>query len=204
MTILNTKIVPSTLALGVVLLAAGCSKPPTDAVNAAKAALETAREAGAADYALESLGAAERAQTDLEVEIAAQEQKFSLLRSYAKAEELATAAQAAAAEATQDAAAGKEAARTEATTLMDSVRATLAEVKELVDKAPRGKGTRAEIDAMKADVAAVESGVGDIDAAILEGQYLDALAKAQAASETLDQVKAEIQGAMDAKEAARR
>ncbi len=199
MTKLNTRIITFILVVGFGLLAAGCSQPPSEAVNAAKAALEAAREAEGGDYAPESLGAAEDALNQLEAEIATQGEKFALLRSYAKAEELAASAQTAAEKATRDAAAGKEAARLKATETMESVRASLEEVNGLLAKAPRGKGTRAEIDAMKADVAAVESGFEDFDAAMAGEHYLEAQAKAEAAQETLDRVKAEVQGAIDAR-----
>jgi hypothetical protein len=181
------------------LLAAGCSQPPTEAVNGAKTALEAARDAGAADYAPESLGAAEDALSALDAELATQAEKFALLRSYEKAGKLAAAAQAAGNKAAEDAAAGKEAARTEAMALIEGVRTSLQEVKVLLAEAPRGKGTRAEIDAITADVAAVEPGLKDFEARVAGGSYLEARAKAQAAQETLNKVKAEIQGAIAAK-----
>lgn len=186
------------------LLLAGCSQPPADTIDAASAALQSAQEAGAAEYAAESMSVAEGAKAAMEAEIATQNEKFSLFRSYAKTAELAAAAQAAAEKAAEDAEAGKEAIRTEATALMEGVRTSLVSVQEMLDKAPRGKGTRAEIDSMRADLAAVESGFADFDAAMGEGLYLDALGKAQAAQAAIDQVKTEIEGAIEARNQARR
>ena len=101
----------SALALiaGATLLAAGCAQPPTDVVNAAKAALETARTSEAADYAAESLKAAEDAVAALEAELNVQSEAFALTRSYNKTKELAAAATAAAEKAAADAQAGREA-----------------------------------------------------------------------------------------------
>jgi hypothetical protein len=186
------------------LLAAGCSQPPTEAASAATAAVQSAREAGGPDYAPESFGMAEQALTSLETELAAQKEKFVLLRSYESAQKLAAEAQAAGEKAQTDAIAGKEAARVEAAQLLESVQVSLEEVKGLLEKAPRGKGTRAEIEAMQADVAAVEAGLPDIESALVDGSYLDARAKAQAAQEALDRVRSEIEGAMQARSAARR
>ena len=73
----------------------------------------------------------------------------------------------------------------------------------MIAKAPKGKGTQADIEAMKADVAGVEAGLADFEAAFSAGRYKEALAKAEAANQTLERIKADIQAAIDAKAAAR-
>ena len=75
---------------GVALMSVACAKEPTDALNAAKSALEAAKTAEAADYAPAAMAAAETAQAALEAELKAQSEKFSLTRPYTKAAELAT------------------------------------------------------------------------------------------------------------------
>lgn len=182
---------PSSLVLSLGLLSAGCSRPPTDAAGAAKAAFEAARDADAAEYASESLGSAEYALSDLEAEIATQSERFVLFRSYSRAEELAAVARVAAERAAREVPAGREAARAEATEIMDGVRASLEEVKDLLAQS-HGRGTRTEINTMKADVLFVESGLEDFEAAMAEEEYKDARAKAKAAWKTLDRVKARL------------
>ncbi len=186
------------------LLAAGCAQPPTDAVNKAQAALETARTNEAADYAAESLAAAEEAVAALDAELKAQSEAFALTRSYKKAEELAAAAQTTAEKAAADANAGREATKNEASAQFEAAKASLVETAEMISKAPKGKGTQADIDAMKADLTGVEAGFAEFDAAFSAGRYKEALAKAEAANQTLDRIKADIQVAIDAKAAARR
>jgi hypothetical protein len=158
--------------------------------------------AGAAEYAPESLDAAEDALSDLEAEVATQRKKFVLFRSYSRTEELAAALQAAADKAARDVAAGKKAARVRATEIMDEVRASLEEVEDLLARS-HGKGTRTEINSMRADVAVVESGFDDFQAAMAEGEYRDAWAKAETARETLDRVKTRLR-AIDARRGGRR
>jgi len=198
----------TSLALAVIasatLLATGCAKPPTDAVNAAKAALETARTGDAADYAQESLQAAENAVAALDAELNVQKEAFALTRSYSKATELAAAATAASEKATADALAGREATKVEASTLVEEVRASLVETAAMIAKAPKGKGTQADIEAMKTDVAGVEAGLVEFEAAFSAGRYKEALAKAEAAKQTLDGIQGDIKAAIDAKAAARR
>lgn len=192
------------IVVAATLLAAGCAQPPTDAVNAARAALETARTSEAADYAAESLAVAENALSSLDAEIKAQSEAFALTRSYDKAADLAAAAQAAAEKATADAEAGREATKNEATARFEAAKANLVETADMIARAPKGKGTQADIEAMKVDLAGVEAGIADFEAAFSAGRYKEALAKAEAANQTLDRIKADIQAAIDAKAAAGR
>ena len=190
----------SSLLLSLALLSAGCARPPTNAVDAAKAALEAARDADAAEYAPESLEAAEDALGNLEAEIVTQSEKFVLFRSFSRVEQLAAATQAAADKAARDVAAGKEGARVAATEIMGGVRASLEEVEDLLARSS-GKGTRVEINTTKADVAVVKSVFDDFEAAMAAGEYRDARARAEAARETLDRVKTRLQGAIERQKA---
>ncbi len=189
---------------GVALFTAACAKEPTEALTAAKTALEAAKTAEASDYAPEALAAAETAQAALEAELKAQGEKFALTRSYTKAAELATAATAAAESAATAAAAGKEAMKVEATALVAGVRAAVETTKQVLAKAPKGKGSAADLEAMNADVAAVETSLPDMDAALAAGKYKDAKAKADAAKATLDKIAADVQAAIDAKKGAKK
>jgi hypothetical protein len=184
---------------GAALLSVACAKEPTEALNASTAALAAARTAEAADYAPAALAAAETAQAALEAELKAQAEKFALTRSYTKAAELATAAKAAADAAAAEAVTGKEQMKTEATTLVAGVRSAVDAAKAALAQAPKGKGTAADLEAMKADVAGVETALADMDAAISGGKYKDAKVKAEAAKATLDKIVADVQAAIDAK-----
>lgn len=184
---------------GVALLAVACATEPTAAVTGAKAALDAAKTAGAADYAPAALAAAETAVAALDAELKAQSEKFALTRSYTKAAELAAAAKTAADQAAAAAVTGKEQMKAEATTLIAGVRGSLDAAKQALAKAPKGKGSAADIEAMKADVAGVETALGEMDQAMAAGKFKDAKVKAEAAKATLDKIVADVQAAMAAK-----
>jgi len=184
---------------GIALLSVGCASEPTDALNAAKAALESAKASGAADYAPSALAAADSAASALDAELKAQNEKFALTRSYTKAAELAAAAKTAADEAAAAAVTGKEQMKAEATTLIAGVRGSVDSAKAILAKAPKGKGAAADLEAMNADVAGVETALGEMDAAMSAGNFKDAKVKAEAAQATLDKVVADVQAAIDAK-----
>jgi hypothetical protein len=150
------------------LVASGCSKPPETEIQAVDASIQSATSAGAGEYAPESLAAAESAKRDLDAELKVQQEKFALFRSYDKSKELAAAAKSAAEKAAADAAAGKTRAREEATTLVAEAKTAIEEVKTLLDQAPRGKGSQADIAAMKSDLAGIETSLAEVDAAMAE------------------------------------
>lgn len=174
---------------------AGCAKPPQMDIDAAKAALDASR-ASAAEYAASSLSAAEDAMNQLNAELKAQEDKFALFRNYDKAKELSAAAKAAAEKAAADAEAAKEAVRAETISLLESAKTSLTEVTEMIAKAPRGKGSAADLTVLKADVDAAAATFAEIETALAEGRYLDAQAKARAANDTIARVRSEIEQAM--------
>ena len=188
---------------GLALFSAACAKEPTEALTSARTALEAAKTAGAADYAPDALAAAQTAAAALDAEVKAQSEKFSLTRSYTKTAELATAAKAAADAAAAAAVSGKEQMKVEATALVAGVRSSVEAAKAALAKAPKGKGSAADLEAMKGDVTGVETSLADMDAALANGNYKDAKVKAEAAKQTLDKVVADVQAAAAAKAGAK-
>lgn len=189
-------VLPALLALALVF---GCAKPPQADIDAAKAAIEAARNAGAGEYAASSLSAADDQVAQLEAELTAQQGKFALTRSYKKATEIAAAAKAAGEKAAADAAAGKEAARTEATALIEQAKVVLAEATTALEGAPKGKGTQADLEVMKADLASVATTIADAEASLSGERYLEAKSKAQAAISSAGNVKTAVEQAIAAK-----
>jgi len=185
------------------LFAAGCSKAPQAEIDAAKASLEQAGVAEADVYAPEEYTAAEDAMKQLEAELTLQQDKSALFRRYGKAAELAAAAKTAGETAAAAAAAGKEQAKAEAMDTIAATRDLLAEVEGMLAKAPTGKGTQADLAAMKADLEGVRTSLDEADAAYQSGDYMDAQTGAAAAQTVLEQLKADITAAIEARAAAR-
>jgi hypothetical protein len=184
----------------VLVLMVGCAKPPQDAINAATAALDSAK-AEASEYAPSSLQAAEDARAALDAEVKAQQDKFALFRSYKKTEELTADLKAKSEKAASDAAAGKAQAKTDATTAINDATTALTDAKAMLEKAPKGKGTAADLEAMKADLTAAEGTLNDANAAMTGEKYKDAKAKADAAKSSAANVVSQITAAMEAKKA---
>ncbi len=94
------------LAFGLAIVVAACGSPPRAELDAAKASVDKAESSGAGQYAPQSLKAAEEARAALDAELKAQDAKT--FKSYDKAKQLASEAQAAGDKATAEAAALKE------------------------------------------------------------------------------------------------
>jgi hypothetical protein len=181
------------------LVVVGCAKPPQADIDAARQALNAAKTPDATEYAPDSLSEAENAMALVDAELKTQQDKFALFRSYEKTAELVRTAKAAAEKSVADTAAAKEKARNEASQAINDVRTQLTEAKALLEQAPKGKGTQADIAAMKADLDGIEMGLSELDATFANQRYLDAKAKAASAMQNIQRIKADIQAAIDAK-----
>jgi hypothetical protein len=175
----------------------GCSSPPKEDIDAANSSLEAARTAGAQDYAAESLQAAEQAKQQLDDELKVQDDKF--FKSYTRAKELAASARTAADKAAQDAATGKETMKQEVGTAIQNARAELTAVREQLAKAPKGKGTAADLATLTADLDGVDTALNEAQAAYDGERYAEAKTKVEAANQTLTTVRSDITGAEQAK-----
>ena len=185
------------LVLGLAVSVVGCGSPPQAAIDGAKAALDQAVAAGAGEYSGESLKAAQDAQAALEAELKAQQ--GSWFPSYTKAGDLAVAAKTAADKAVTDAAAGKEKAKADAAAVIAEARTVLTDSQALLAKAPKGKGSAADIEAMKTDLANAATAITDAEGALSAERFLDARAKAESAKNAATTVKTAVETAMAAK-----
>jgi len=185
------------LVLGLAVMTVACGAPPTADIDAAKATITAATTAGAGDYAAASLKAAEDAQAALDAELKAQEGKW--FKSYDKAKQLAADMKTAGEKAAADAATGKEKAKADATQAIADAKAALTEAESLLAKAPKGKGSAADIAAMKTDLTAAATSVADGEAALGNGKFLEALAKAEGAKKAAATVKEAVEMAKGAK-----
>lgn len=203
----ETVLTMSSKALSVVLsvlvagLAIGCAKPPTPAIEGASAALEAAAEAEM--YAADAYKAAAEARQQLDAELTAQEEKVALFRSYTKASELAASATMAAEQAKADAIAEKERVRAETTQLIADAKLAVEEAKQLLETAPRGKGSQADLETMKSDLTSVELSLGEADTALAASNFKEARNKAEAAMQAAMQVKTAVEQAQRARAGAR-
>ncbi len=190
------KVLVIVAALSLILLAA-CASVPQEQINAAKAAMDKAKAAGAEMYAPESLKAVTDKEAALNAELANQE--GSLFKSYDLTAKLAQEMLDLATKAESDAVAGKEKAMTEANDAVIAAEAAVTAAREALTKAPKGKGSAADLAAMTGDVDAAAKTIEDAKADVTAEKYLDAKTKAEAAKAQAEKVTADVQAAIDLK-----
>jgi len=184
-----------TLALIVTFAFTSCAKQPTEQMDAAKAAIQAVQAAKGDIYAKDELS---KLNSDLQAaldEVNAQAKKF--FKKYGKAKEMlakvitdADAAKALIPGRIDEAKKAAEAALNDAKTGYDAAKA-------LLEKAPKGKGTAKDIEALKADLTGLESQLTEVQNAIKAEDYFGAKDKAVAVKDKAKGIADQVQAAID-------
>ncbi len=181
------------LIVGAGLIFAGCASAPTAEINATKSAISAAQTEDVQTYAPESLKAAEDELNNALAEVEAQNAKFAMSRDYKKASELLKSAKDAAEKAVADAQAAKTKCKADAEALIAALPQTIADAKAALAKAPRGKDTKADLEAMQNDLKLAEESLNEANQAMGQEKFKEALTKATSAKEKataiIDQVR---------------
>lgn len=183
------------------MFVAGCAKAPQAEMDAAKAAVEAAKTAEADRYVADQFNAAKDSLDAALAEIDQQNAKFALTRNYDKAAQLLQSAIATANAAAAAVADSKEQVRVEATDLITALGTAVTETKALMAKAPKGKEGKAALEAIGADLSAVEASAADANTALTGGDFITARDKAKAALDKVNALKNELQEAISKKKA---
>ena len=128
--------------LGVLALV-GCGKPPDALSKQATSALQVAQDAGAPEYAPDSWDRAKKSVEQMKAAIDAQGKRFSLFRSYRKANALAADALRLAQQALSDVSAGKKQLGDEVTATISELAALLQSARNQLSRLPRIRGLNA-------------------------------------------------------------
>jgi hypothetical protein len=178
-----------------VLLVAGCAKQPTEEINAAKTAVDTVMAEGAQKYAPEDAKMVTDTMTAAMEEIKAQDGKT--MKNYGKAKEMLAKAKADAEALKANLPMKKEEAKTNALAAQEAAKAAIQEAKALLAKAPKGKGSKADIEMLKADVKGLEDSLAEVQAALDGEDFGAAIEKANSIKEKSAEVSAQVTQAME-------
>lgn len=183
------------LVMVTVFVLVGCAKQPTEELNAAKASIDAAVAEGAQKFAAEDAKKLNDSMQAAQDEIKAQEGKT--FKNYDKAKELLAKAKADAETLKTALPAKKEEAKKNALAAEEAAKAAVADAKALLSKAPKGKGSKADIEALKADLKGVEDSLAEIKAATASEDYNVAIDKASAAKDKASAISGQIKQAME-------
>ncbi len=155
-----------------VSLFTSCARQPSQEMSDTRAAVDAAIKEGADVYAADELKKLNDDLTAALDEIATQDKKF--FKKFGTAKEMLAKVKADAEVLKAAIPAKKEAAKNAALTAQQEARAALDEAKALLEKAPKGKGTRADIEAFTADLKGLEDSFPEVQAAIDREDYFGA------------------------------
>lgn len=191
------KIFSKYLVMGVILafVFAGCAKQPAQEIDDTKAAIEAAAKEGGDVYAKEEVKKLNDNFAAAMDEVNTQDKKF--FKKFGTAKEMFAQVKADAEALKTTIPARKEEAKNKAILLQTEARAALDEAKALLEKAPKGKGTKADIEAFKADLAGLETSFADIQAALDIEDFLGAADKAASIKEKALGISDQIKQAME-------
>lgn len=196
------KFVQIALIVMVFALAVGCSKQPVQEIDAAKAAVNEVMSAGAAKYAPEVGSSIEKEMEAAMTEVQTQDAKF--IKNYDKAKTMLVAVSGNAAKAKADVEARKQQLMQAAIDAKAAAEAAVAEASALMSKAPSGKGTQEDIEAMKADVKGLEEMLPTIQPLIDAGEYTEASTKAETITNSAATISEQIRQAIEKFNAAKK
>ncbi len=190
-----------TLSILVVSLAS-CAKVPQADIDAANVAIEAAKKAGADRYVAASFQAAVDAQKSGLAQVEEQNAKFALFRNYDAAKVTLTSVTTLSNKAVEETAARKEALKAEVTAAVAELTTTIADDKELLKKAPKGKEGKAAVEAIGQEIGVVETVLTEVSAGLANNEDIltlsekvkPAVEKAKAINTELTDVIAKAKG----------
>ena len=180
----------------IMLFLVGCAKQPQESIDAAKKAVDEGKTAGSEKYVPAEAKKVNDSLAAALNEIKTQDDKFSLFRNYDKSKEMLAQVKSEADKLKSDVAAKKEEAKKNALAGQEEAAASLKEAKALLAKAPMGKGSRADVEALKGDLKGIEDGLPELQQLIDKEDYLAANDKAKALKEKADGIANQVKEAM--------
>jgi len=185
------------VVIGLVVLAflVGCASKPTKEIEDTTAAVKAVIAEGLEKYAPEDAKKLNDALAAVNEELKVQDGKT--FKSYDKTKQMLADLSKMAAEMKAALPAKKEAAKQAAVAAVDAAKAATEEAKKLLAKAPKGKGTAADIEALRGDVKGIDDAFAEIQGLIDQEDFAAAVTKADAVKEKAAAVAAQITEAME-------
>jgi hypothetical protein len=181
--------------VSIALVMSSCGKIPQAEIDAANAAVADAKAGQAETYVPEEFTAL---QDSLRIALENVEaQKSKLFKKYSIPKQQLIGVAALAVTVKQNTETKKAAVQAEITTTLTEIATLQEENKKLLTKAPRGKEGAAALEAIKADITAIETSVTEANAMVASGDFMNALYKVKAAKDKATGINTELTSAIE-------
>lgn len=191
---MKSKLMIAVAAMGIAVLFSSCAKVPQAEIDAATAAVQSAKDAGADLYVPDVYNALvdSMKSANEKVEVA----KAKWFPNYTKAKELLATVNQMASDAKTKTEARKVELKNETDGLITEVQTMNQENTALLAKAPRGKEGKEALEAIKSDISVTEQTVTEVQSLLANGDIIGANDKIKAAKEKATSIKAELEDAI--------
>lgn len=183
--------------LAMVVVLSSCDKLPQEKVDAAVAALDSAKLAEAELYVPELFAQVKDSLASAQNTI--ETQKSKMFANFDVARTQLDGVVAMAADVKVKSAERKEAVKQEIVAVIAEVGTIVAENTELIKKAPRGKEGASALEAIKADLAGVAAAIAEGQASFDGGVFIPTIDKVKAAKDKALSINAELKAAIEKK-----
>ncbi len=183
------------LSLMILVLLVGCGKKPTQEIEATQSAVNAVISEGLGKYSPEDEKKLKDAMAAAMDEIKVQDGKT--FKNYDKAKQMLADVKKMAEEMKAALPAKKEQAKQNALSALEAAKSAVSEAKALLAKAPRGKGTAADIQALSGDVKGLEDSLAEVSGLIEKEEFSEAVNKANALKEKASGVSEQIKQALE-------
>ena len=177
------------------LMLSACGKQPTLEMDDAKATIDAVITQGGEKYAKDEVKALNDELNLAMEEVTTQDAK--VLKNYDGAKEMLAEVKSKAEALQAEMPAKKEQAKNDATAALEAAKTAIADAKTLLGGAPAGKGTSADIEALKADVAGLEASLIETQELIAAEDYSAAIDSANNISVKAAEVSAQVTQALE-------
>lgn len=191
---MKNKMLMGLAAIAMVAVLASCGKVPQAEIDAANAAIESAKTAEAPVYLPVEFAAVQDSMNAINAEIEAQSSK--LLKKYGEVKVKLTETQALANQVAANAAVKKEEVKQEVEASIAAMKTVVEENKTLITKAPRGKEGAQMLEQIKAEMTTTEAAAAEAQSMYDNGSYMDALNKIKASNERAVSINTELKDAI--------
>lgn len=185
----------SALVVVLALVLTGCGKYPQAEIDAAKAAVDSAKMVEVDRYLPDQFAAI---QDSLNSAIQkAEEAKSKLFKNYGEAKQKLQAVVELAKQARANVDAKKNEVKQEVENFLNEIDQLINEDKDLLKKAPKGKEGKAALEQMQAELTAVENTVAEAKGLYDKGDYIGAKEKLMPAKEKAASINSELKAAIE-------
>ena len=180
-----------------VAVLAGCDDPPTVELDAAKQALDSARDVGAEQFAANEYSVAQRAYSEAEATTNTEAERFFLFKDFEQARTQIADAKSKAMQAESAAEAEKKRQRESAEAAIATARDAVVAAYTSLEEAPSGKGTEADIEELRAELSAAEADLDAAEAAVDSENFSGAESLAESADQKATEIADGVMVAVD-------